>query len=94
MTPDDRTEWYRKQKLSQIANKRKSFDENVLKRSTNRSAFNRLYAQYHWLPIDEWIIREFPLGNDRAAAIESFKEACEDATRPKRFYKGEYLVGG
>ena len=63
--------------------------------------FDKKYADYRWLPIDEWVIRQRALsecGEGSAKeqadiAREDFKERVADPRFPTRCVRGTYLLG-
>ena len=98
----ERTNWFERQKGTYEPCKRSAFDEpGKYVEASGSTDFDKNYADYRWLPIDEWGIRQRALGEcgegtakeQADIAREDFKEKVADPRFPTRCVRGTYLLG-
>jgi hypothetical protein len=60
---DGRTKWFERTKTTYEPCKRSAFDTaGAYEEASGSRTFDRDFAMYKWLPVDEWIIRQRLLG--------------------------------
>lgn len=98
----EKQQWFVQNKATYEPNKRKAFDNAAMfVESAGSSARSSEEDMWHYLPLDEWVIRERSLGNcgngtaeeQRIVAKESFNAALMDKNMRKKKVGEVWLVG-
>ena len=99
---DGRTKWFERTKTTYEPCKRSAFDTaGAYEEASGSRTFDRDFAMYKWLPVDEWIIRQRLLGEcgdgtakeQAQVARDDFKTKVSDLKFPTKSINGVFLLG-